>query len=110
MKKYQAAGYINEVLTKKSLRDIIHGILKKTSVPETADFLDEIKTQGYKFAFQGGLSFSLGDIIIPPEKQGMIDAANKKLMVLWVTIIWDLLPTTNVITKLLIFGLLQMLN
>ncbi|WP_425077601.1 DNA-directed RNA polymerase subunit beta' [Psychroserpens sp. S379A] len=70
------AGYINEVLTKKSLRDIIHGILKKTSVPVTAAFLDEIKTLGYKFAFQGGLSFSLGDIIIPPEKQGMIDKAN----------------------------------
>ncbi|WP_460218107.1 DNA-directed RNA polymerase subunit beta' [Psychroserpens sp. MEBiC05023] len=72
----EAAGYINEVLTKKSLRDIIHGILKKTSVPETAAFLDEIKTLGYKFAFQGGLSFSLGDIIIPAEKQGMIDKAN----------------------------------
>ncbi|WP_179336035.1 DNA-directed RNA polymerase subunit beta' [Winogradskyella costae] len=75
----EAAGYINEVLTKKSLREIIHGILKKTSVPETADFLDAIKTQGYKFAFQGGLSFSLGDIIIPKEKQGMIDAANKQV-------------------------------
>ncbi|RCW91609.1 DNA-directed RNA polymerase subunit beta' [Winogradskyella arenosi] len=74
-----AAGYINEVLTKKSLREIIHGILKKTSVPETADFLDEIKTLGYKFAFQGGLSFSLGDIIIPAEKQGMIDSANKQV-------------------------------
>ena len=72
----QAAGYINQVLTKKSLRDIIHGILKVTSVPETADFLDSIRTLGFKFAFQGGLSFSLGDIIIPPEKQGMIDKAN----------------------------------
>ncbi|PKQ45624.1 DNA-directed RNA polymerase subunit beta' [Confluentibacter flavum] len=72
----QAAGYINEVLTKKSLRDIIGNILKFTSVPETADFLDEIRTLGFKFAFQGGLSFSLGDIIIPPEKQGMIDKAN----------------------------------
>ncbi|MCO4799078.1 MAG: DNA-directed RNA polymerase subunit beta' [Colwelliaceae bacterium] len=72
----EAAGYINEVLTKKSLRDIIHGILKVTSVPETAAFLDEIKTQGYYFAFKGGLSFSLGDIIIPPEKQSMIDKAN----------------------------------
>ncbi|MGR7812130.1 DNA-directed RNA polymerase subunit beta' [Lacinutrix undariae] len=71
-----AAGYINEVLTKKSLRDIIHGILKATSVPETADFLDEIKTLGYKFAFQGGLSFSLGDIIIPAEKPALIDKAN----------------------------------
>ena len=71
-----SAGYINDVLTKKSLRDIIGDILKVTSVPETAAFLDEIKTLGYKFAFQGGLSFSLGDIIIPQEKQGMIDKAN----------------------------------
>ena len=74
-----AAGYINEVLTKKSLRNIIGDILKVTSVPETAAFLDEIKTLGYKFAFQGGLSFSLGDIIIPPEKQSMIDGANVKV-------------------------------
>jgi len=73
----QAAGFINEVLTKKSLRDIIGNILKYTSVPETADFLDSIRDLGFKFAFQGGLSFSLGDIIIPPEKQGMIDKANK---------------------------------
>ncbi|NOY48695.1 MAG: DNA-directed RNA polymerase subunit beta' [Chlorobi bacterium] len=75
----EVAGYINEVLTKKSLRDIIGNILKATSVPETAAFLDEIKTLGYKFAFQGGLSFSLGDIIIPPEKHTMIAAANKQV-------------------------------
>jgi DNA-directed RNA polymerase subunit beta' len=74
-----AAGYINQVLTKKSLRDIIGNILKATSVPETAEFLDEIKDLGYKFAFQGGLSFSLGDIIIPAEKQSMIDSANKQV-------------------------------
>ena len=74
-----AAGYINKVLTKKSLRDIIHGILKVTSVPETASFLDEIKSLGYNFAFKGGLSFSLGDIIIPKEKHTMIDAANRQV-------------------------------
>ncbi|WP_452226350.1 DNA-directed RNA polymerase subunit beta' [Lacinutrix cladophorae] len=72
----KVAGYINEVLTKKSLRNIIGDILKVTSVPETAAFLDEIKTLGYYYAFKGGLSFSLGDIIIPPEKQSMIDKAN----------------------------------
>ena len=72
----EKAGFINEVLTKKSLRDIIGDILKITSVPETAEFLDEIKNLGYKFAFQGGLSFSLGDIIIPKEKFDMINAAN----------------------------------
>ena len=75
----ERAGFINEVLTKKSLRDIIGDILKITSVPETAEFLDEIKTLGYKFAFQGGLSFSLGDIIIPNEKFEMITSANKQV-------------------------------
>jgi DNA-directed RNA polymerase subunit beta' len=75
----EAAGFVNEVLTKKSLRDIIGGILKVTSVPETAEFLDEIKALGYKFAFEGGLSFSLGDIIIPAEKQSMIDDANQQV-------------------------------
>ena len=78
----ERAGFINEVLTKKSLRDIIGDILKITSVPETAEFLDEIKSLGYKFAFQGGLSFSLGDIIIPNEKHQMINAANKQVDVI----------------------------
>ena len=72
----EKAGYINEVLTKKSLRDIIGEILKATDVPTTADFLDKIKSMGYNFAFKGGLSFSLGDIIIPEEKGPMIDEAN----------------------------------
>jgi len=75
----EQAGYINEVLTKKNLRGIIGEILKVTSVPETADFLDKIKNMGYGFAFKGGLSFSLGDIIIPPEKSKMIDEANVQI-------------------------------
>ena len=54
-----AAGFINEVLTKKNLRGIIGGILKATDIPTTGAFLDEIKNMGYKFAFEGGLSFSL---------------------------------------------------
>jgi DNA-directed RNA polymerase subunit beta' len=75
----EQAGFFNVVLTKKNLREIIGDILKVTSVPETADFLDKIKGMGYGFAFKGGLSFSLGDIIIPPEKLSMIDDANKQV-------------------------------
>lgn len=75
----EQAGFINEVLTKKSLRDIIGHILKVTDVPSTAEFLDRIKDMGYKFAFQGGLSFSLGDIIIPKEKIEMIAEANEQV-------------------------------
>jgi len=77
-----AAGYINEVLTKKNLRGIIGGILKATDIPTTGEFLDNIKNMGYKFAFQGGLSFSLGDIIIPEEKATMIAEANEEVDVI----------------------------
>ena len=75
----EQAGYINDVLNKKSLRDIIGKILAVTDVPTTADFLDKIKTMGYDFAFKGGLSFSLGDIIIPKEKHEMIADANEQV-------------------------------
>ncbi|MEO9894077.1 DNA-directed RNA polymerase subunit beta' [Aurantibacter sp.] len=72
----EKAGFVNKVLNKKSLRDIIGQILAVTDVPTTAAFLDKIKTMGYEFAFKGGLSFSLGDIIIPQEKHEMIAEAN----------------------------------
>ena len=75
----EKAGYFNEVLTKKNLREIIGKILDSTSVPETSEFLDQIKDLGYSFAFKGGLSFSLGDIIIPEKKQTLIDNANTQV-------------------------------
>ena len=75
----EEAGFVNEVLNKKSLRDIIGKILAVTNVPTTAEFLDKIKTMGYEFAFKGGLSFSLGDIIIPQEKHEMISDANDQV-------------------------------
>ncbi len=65
-------GYINEILTKKALRDIIGYVLKKCGTAATADFLDEIKSLGYNMAFKGGLSFNLDDIIIPKEKSIMV--------------------------------------
>ena len=75
----EKVGYINEVLTKKSLRDIIGRVLAVTDVPTTANFLDEIKGMGYNYAFKGGLSFSLGDIKIPDQKQDLIEDANQQV-------------------------------
>ena len=65
-------GYINEVLTKKSLRDIISRVLRRTGNAVTAKFLDDIKDLGYYMAFKGGLSFNLEDVIIPKEKETMV--------------------------------------
>ncbi|HDR68372.1 MAG TPA: DNA-directed RNA polymerase subunit beta' [Bacteroidaceae bacterium] len=62
-------GYINQLLTKKSLRDIIGNVLKKSGTAATAKFLDDIKNLGYGMAFRGGLSFNLDDVIIPDEKE-----------------------------------------
>ena len=56
-------GFLNEVLTKKALREIIGQLLTETTIPITSEFLDNIKELGYQMAFKGGLSFSLGDII-----------------------------------------------
>ncbi|MDI3525827.1 MAG: DNA-directed polymerase subunit beta [Tenuifilum sp.] len=69
----QQMGYINELLTKKSLRDIIGKVLKKTNVSTTAKFLDDIKNLGYYMAFKGGLSFNLDDVIIPEEKVELVE-------------------------------------
>ena len=64
----QEVGYINDVLTKKALRDIIGKVLKVCGTSRMPLFLDEIKGLGYTMAFKGGLSFNLDDIIIPKEK------------------------------------------
>jgi len=69
----QEVPYINEVLGKKSLRKIISNVIKYTGVARTALFLDDIKDLGYTMAFKGGLSFNLGDVIIPEEKKSLID-------------------------------------
>ena len=67
-------GYINELLTKKSLRDIIGKVVKVCGVARTAQFLDDIKSIGYTMAFRGGLSFNLADVIIPQEKAELVES------------------------------------
>src|SRR6185312_12874846 len=72
-------GYINELLTKKNLRDIISDVLKVAGMAKTAKFHDDIKDLGYYYAFKGGLSFNLNDVVIPKEKEKMIADANLQI-------------------------------
>ena len=69
----EEVGYINTVLTKKSLRDIIGNVIKVCGVARTAQFLDDIKSIGYTMAFKGGLSFNLADVIVPQEKSALVE-------------------------------------
>ena len=66
-------GFINELVTKKSLRDIISLVLKATGVARTSRFLDDIKSIGYNMAYRGGLSFNLDDVIVPEEKAALVE-------------------------------------
>ncbi len=68
----EEVGYVNTVISKKTLRNLIGEVIKVCGMVRTADFLDGIKDLGYKMAFKGGLSFNLDDIIIPKEKDELI--------------------------------------
>ncbi len=72
-------GYINELLSKKSLRDIIGNVIEVCGVSRTAQFLDDIKDLGYSMAFKGGLSFNLNDVIIPAEKEELVKEGNAEV-------------------------------
>ena len=72
-------GYLNTIISKKSLRDIISNVIKTVGVARACEFLDGIKNLGYKMAYQGGLSFNLGDIIIPKEKEELIKRGNEEI-------------------------------
>ncbi len=72
-------GYINQLITKKALRDIIGDVLKRTDTATTSQFLDDIKNLGFRMAFKGGLSFNLGDVIIPKIKETLIRQANEEV-------------------------------
>ena len=76
-------GFVNALLTKKNLREIIGDIIKWTSVPVTAKFLDDIKTLGYRMAFRGGLSFNINDLIIPQVKADLIANAQSEVAEVW---------------------------
>jgi DNA-directed RNA polymerase subunit beta' len=76
-------GFVNQLLTKKSLREIIGNIIKWTNVPKTAKFLDDIKTLGFRMAFRGGLSFSINDLIIPDSKEQLLINAKGEVDEVW---------------------------
>ncbi len=72
-------GFINEVLTKKALRDIIGRVVKEMGIARAAQFLDDIKDLGFMSAFKGGLSFNLDDVVIPEAKEKLVKAAQAEV-------------------------------
>jgi DNA-directed RNA polymerase subunit beta' len=78
-----AVGFVNQLLTKKSLREIIGDIIKITDVPTTAKFLDDIKTLGFKMAFRGGLSFNVNDLVVPETRNALLEGAKVEVEEVW---------------------------
>lgn len=75
----EGAGFINELLTKKSLRDIITHVMKTCGIAKTAQFLDDIKNLGFRSAFKGGLSFNLSDVHVPSQKVDLVKKAQAEV-------------------------------
>ena len=75
----EECGYLNTIISKKSLRDIISDVIKKVGVARACKFLDGIKNLGYRMSYKGGLSFNLEDIIIPKEKEELVRRGNEEV-------------------------------
>jgi DNA-directed RNA polymerase subunit beta' len=75
----EEVGFVNKVISKKSLRDIIADVIKNVGFARACEFLDGIKNLGYRMAYLAGLSFNLDDIIIPPEKATLIERGNEEV-------------------------------
>ena len=65
-------GYFNDIISKKTLRGIIADVIKAVSMARACTFLDGIKNLGYRQSYLAGLSFNLDDIIIPEEKEAIV--------------------------------------
>ena len=72
-------GFVNTIISKKSLREIIQNVINLVGFARACEFLDGIKNLGYRMAYLAGLSFNLDDIIIPPEKEGLIARGNEEV-------------------------------
>ncbi len=75
----EEVGFINTVISKKSLRDIIANVIKQVGFARACEFLDGIKNLGYRMAYLAGLSFNLDDIIIPKEKEELVEKGNQEV-------------------------------
>ena len=75
----EEVGYFNDIISKKTLRGIITDVIKTVGVARACEFLDGIKNLGYRMAYVGGLSFNLGDIIIPEEKEELVRRGNEEV-------------------------------
>ena len=72
-------GFFNDVISKKTLRGLISNVIKAVGMAQACEFLDGIKNLGYHMSYVAGLSFNLGDIIIPPEKEEIVERGRKEV-------------------------------
>ena len=79
----EEVGYVNILLSKKELQKVIANILKIAGMARTALFLDDIKDLGFQSAYKGGLSMGLNDVMVPKEKEGLVNQAKKEVDVVW---------------------------
>ena len=72
-------GFFNDIISKKTLRGIIADVIKSVGMARACAFLDGIKNLGYRMSYVAGLSFNLDDIIIPKEKEEIVEKGHREV-------------------------------
>lgn len=75
--------FVNTLLTKKNLKNVINDVIERTNFAVAAQFLDNMKDMGFRWAFKGGLSFNLGDLITPTIKEATLTEAQNEVEEVW---------------------------
>ncbi len=71
--------YQNETFTKGKLNDLAMVIFEKVGQYRTAEFLDDLKDLGFKYATKAGITFSSSDVISPKEKDKTIRKTEREV-------------------------------
>ncbi len=70
---------INKILTKKEISNLLDNVYRFTGQKATCIFVDQIMNVGFKYAAKAGISFGKDDLVIPEEKNSLIQETQKQV-------------------------------
>jgi len=70
---------LNKALKKKEISKLINVAFRKCGLKETVVFADKLLQNGFRLATRAGISIAIDDMLVPPEKHGIITEAEKEV-------------------------------
>ncbi|MCP4152925.1 MAG: DNA-directed RNA polymerase subunit beta', partial [bacterium] len=75
----EGVPFINGLLKKKGIQNLVYSIYLKFGFKETVETLDKLKEGGFEYATRAGFTIGISDLVIPPEKVEIIRETEKEL-------------------------------